>query len=150
MPVSTVGGDYRKAIVQAIPLITGYLLNDAVNFAYVRLFTNDIALSPDTAPGDLTVPTYTGYADKSVGTGPTVVAIDPTTQDWQLISTAGLLFQPSDNTNLPIDIFGVAVLNHAKTKVLFAFKLDATFTFRISDNVFEAEPILRLILGGLQ
>lgn len=76
--------------------------------AKVMLFTNSPALGLDTVTGDLTVPTFTGYAAATVTFEE---AVDDTGRKYLIIPPE--IFSPTNATNLPQTIMGAAVTDDA-------------------------------------
>jgi hypothetical protein len=74
--------------------------------AGVGLYTNSVVLTKDTALGDLTAPTYTGYAVSAITANGTAYT-DDETDAASILSNGTITFKPTNNTNLPQTINGV-------------------------------------------
>lgn len=93
--------DLLTAIGAALIAVGGELENPEL-----ILFTNDIELDEDTVVGDLTQPTFTGYAAKAV-----TLAAGADENGEPVLHGAPVAFSPTNATNLPQAIVGAAIIN---------------------------------------
>ncbi len=80
----------------------------------IRLFMNNIIPTRQTVVGDLTTPTFTGYADKAMGIALGREGTDPLSGKNEVIAVpalGGLVWAPSDAVNLPQTIYGWAMVD---------------------------------------
>lgn len=95
-------------------------LAPAANPPFVRLAMNAFVPTSEIAVGDITPATFDGYADIAAPTGAQLQSQDPLTQDSivQMKPPAGgWRWETTGLTNLPMTIFGYALIDDAETVV---------------------------------
>lgn len=148
MSQAVINDNYFEAIARVIPTLAApFNLNDSGDLPRVVLFTNDIALTRTLVPGDLTAPTYTGYASIPCTDNP-LVSLDPATRDWLIQVFIDTNFKPTDEVNLPQTVVGWAVIDDAANTCLWIKKFDVPFIFVSSDVVLQFLKLIRLTFNA--
>jgi len=109
------------------------------------LYTNSPTLTRDTAIGDLTQPTYTGYA--AVAIVPSAIYYDEETGGYA-INTQALEFRPTANPASPVTIVGWGLQNPTGPVLYAAEDFDAPQILTDTDSLIDI--IGQIILGAVE
>lgn len=142
---------YRAAIADSVPSLTAWVWGGGDENLHCGLFANDISPAPGMDTATFDAPAYTGYAPIDCGDVGALVYTDPSTGDWVMRASAGVTFQPGDDEDLPVTVYGywISVGTGGGQKTMWAARFDEPFTFQSSSDALEVEPLIRLHLGGI-
>jgi len=143
---------YVRAIVDSIPSLATWLLNDDSFPVNVQLYKNDII--PDPTLGDIQFdpPTYPGYAAQEfplLGQDPVIVN-EPGTGNLLIKLGPGNIFKPTSSPSSPETIFGWHVsLTPGGSTFIVAGRFTTPVVFTSSDDYVEVEACVRIMLEGI-